>query len=334
MADVDLVVEERLAVIRRDHDQRVVEEVVLLQEVDELADLLIDEAQRRVVVVDDLRERAVLLEPQVVVVAGRAEVLHRVAVGVRGVGDHRLGAGQRLLVLRLALVRTVRVERVQEEEERLVLVVDDPLVHLLAVPPEAVVQRVAGLTAEVVAVETLPEAVLRLDVDAIHKRRGGVALTGADLSEGIDPAGEHVAVEPHPVRAGMHAGHHRHVRRQGVRRLRHGVVEDHRLARELLEARRGRTRIAVQTEMVLAHRVERDEDHATGAAGGRSLLVRAAGDERRDDRDGDHDATMGSRDRCRGHGSLPAGGLSGAPRSSVGPSRYPSSMRRWISSSE
>ena len=147
----------------------------------------------------------------------------------------------------------------------------------------------------VVGGEAAREAEAPVEHEGADEGRGAVAVRGQRLGERRCGVREGDAVLEQPERARQEPGEQRRVRRQGGRHRRVRGREAHAVARDLLHARRRRTRVAVGRGVVGAQRVEGDDDDVRssrcGGVGGRARAST------RDDRDREQQA----RDRDAAH---------------------------------
>jgi len=132
--DLHSVLQEELAVVRRDDDHRVLVAALLAQEIEERAELVIDEGEAGVVAVDDIGDRPVSLQAEVVVRVEEARAEQR---GRRDLASRRF-ADEPVSERLRRVVGAVHVEGVEEDEEVASGSRRDPVPHEVASVPERV----------------------------------------------------------------------------------------------------------------------------------------------------------------------------------------------------
>lgn len=287
------VLPESLAMIRRDDDEAVVPEIEAAQVFDEPSELVVDVGDAAVVEADhpggDLRRPAVALAQGSGQGADEApRLVFMAAIGVGGgSGAEALVEGRRCFVGE-AMVLQVDVEGVEEKEKTLLAAAlerapakpaDDRVDLVRGIADRAaavleidVVEHPQGDAAQrrgrigIVAVgrEALVEISPAAD-EGIHRpadEAGGVVAALAEgLGEGDEARIEAVLEVEEPEGGGVEPGEEGAVGCEGPVGVGPGFLEDHRLVGEGVEIRARVAVVAVETEVVGAQGVDRDQDH-------------------------------------------------------------------------
>ena len=182
-------------------------------------------------------------------------------------------------------VRRVRLEEVEEEEERLLRAPFDPALgdrFRFGARPLQAADRLAALHLDVVVVEV--EGLRQSAVAAEHVRgdgrTGGVALLlqqrrDRRVLRRVEAEADVVA---HAVVGRQLAGEERDVRRERERHVRVGVREEDGIVAEPVEVRGLDAGVAVRGEVIRAQGVDRDHDHRRVRIRRRGGRGRAAGE--------------------------------------------------------
>ncbi|OQA40903.1 MAG: hypothetical protein BWY52_02745 [Chloroflexi bacterium ADurb.Bin325] len=261
MVEIAVVVVERLAVIRVDDDDGVIEQVARLQRGEERADGRVHVCDRAVVLGDhivlvgDARRHPARKE-----VAERLEVHHRLHRLVGGIGLVAVIKGP--LEGRGRQVRRVRIHVAKEEEERLAGLIqprqlrDRHLVEVLGLGTAALVPTAPAGEVDI----GVEPARCRVAAEADAGRV--VALLPEDLGQRLDlgPQRAFMPERDDLGRKDVHAGQHGGVGAGGRDERTVGALEENALAGKLVDMGRREAAIPVAAHVVSPQRVDAEED--------------------------------------------------------------------------